>query len=254
MAGDLIYKDGTFVGAEHASQGLFVYRFVRTIGHQPQLLAGHLAQLDKAADAIFARRCDIDEASCEAIIASLLRRNCCSERFSHIVMIRMFANGSTEILFHDTSLYDGIALRALQPKAVAVTAYDSLAHHRSSATLATTELHRAYAARCGADVAIALNEAGELLSIDGAAPSIVCGRKIIFSPQTVDEPEYDAMMRIATEQNRPMECRAIRADELLRADELFYIDHRGVTAVALYEGHRYADIVVNRLACDMASR
>ena len=248
MKSDIIYRDGDFVEADHASQGPFVHRFIRTAGHKPIFLGAHLDLLAQAAEAIFGLVRTIDERECSQAIASLLRRNACAEHFSHVVMVRIYADGILEILFHETSLYDRMSMRMIQPKAISLLSHDTTFTYPSSATIATTTLHRAYAAGRGADVVVAISKAGEVLSIDGAPAAIIRNRAVTFSTQAFAEPEYEAIIEAATAQKRTIECRIIHAEELLQADEIFYIDHRGVTGLAQYDSRQYLTFSTESIA------
>lgn len=245
---EAIFRDGKIAEQGAARQGCFAYQCVRTLGYRAIMLDEHLALLDTASQELFDRPSAFaDSAITAANIAMLLSHNGYSEQRSHIVALRTFADGSLEIECLETSLYDTLTLRALRPVATTIRAYDEAVQHPSSASLAATLLHREYARMHGAEVVVTIDIKGHLRYIDGAEAAVLIGGKIIFAPHATS-PEYALLMRAAAELGRKTECRNIEAKELLRADEVLFIDHRGITALESLASRRYADIVTERLA------
>ena len=245
---EAIYYNGSMGDKRHSADRSFVCRHVRTLGHRAILLDEHLEQLDIASYNLFGRASALSDTTTTAeAIASLLEHNGYSDKLSHIIMLRAYADGNYEIECIETSIYDTLTLRALRPIAVAIRAYDECATFPSSATLATALLHREQALRQGADVAITVDAEGRIGAIDGAEAVMVINGRLIFSSRAT-APEYKLLMRCALNLGREIECREIEEKELLRADEVWFVDYRGITALASYGSRHYADIVAERLA------
>lgn len=246
--GEAIYHNGEICDKRHSLNRSFAHRYVRTLGYRAMLLEEHLEVLDMASYQLFGRPSALPDAATTAdAIASLLGRNGYSDKLSHIVMLRTYADGDCEIECIETSLYDTLTLRALRPVAIAVRAYDECATYPSSATLATALMHREQAHRQGAEVAIAVDTEGRVGTIDGAEAVVLIDGRLIFSPHATT-PEYKLLMRCALHLGREVECREIEEQELRRADEVLLVDYRGITALASYGSRHYADIVAERLA------
>ena len=146
--------------------------------------------------------------------------------------------------FEGVSLYRGYDLRSLMPEAVTLQYEPPLFDAPTSAREAAVELARQYAGLQGASVAVRCDRNGTLMAADEAA---------LFAIRVYAPPGEASI-------GRSLAVRSIRAaglelaeapvgrDDLPRMDELFFIDHRGVTALSRCDGQPYMAIFAERIA------
>ena len=115
----------------------------------------------------------------------------------------------------------------------------------TSAARAHTELLRKYAERYGCSCVICVDHNGIVGNIDGAALMAVIDREIIVS-QAIESVEKALMIeRLRERRHESVVVRDISIEELRRADEIFYVDVRGITSVSELEGEILSDFVAN---------
>ena len=227
--------------------GLYLYQTVHLARGRARNVAGHIAVLDAASRELFGR----PYAPAAERLAKRIETLSAAERYpagvSGFVRIELDPDGTERLLPAGVSLYDGYALRSLQPEAVTLRYDLPLTEAPTSAREAAAQLARRMAERAGADVAVRCDREGILREADDAPLFAVRGKTAFVSPAEACV-ERELGLRAVEAAGLELEERPVMRDELPRFDELFYVDHRGVTALAHCDGHPCMAILAERVA------
>lgn len=211
------------------------------------MLREHVAVLREAARTLFGIAYAPDSAQLTARIAAVAARERYPSGVSGFMRIELEPDGTERLLPAGVSLYKGYALRSLTPAGITMQYDTPLTDAPTSAREAAGQLAQQLAERSGAAVAVRCDREGVLLAADEAPLFAVKGRTILTSPapQSVERMlGLRAAAALGLEViEHPMEKAAL---PLL--DELFYIDHRGVTALSHCDGHPYMALTAERIA------
>ena len=156
-------------------------------------------------------------------------------------------SGSLRLEFEGVSLYRGYDLRSLMPEAVTLQYEPPLFDAPTSAREAAVELARQYAGLQGASVAVRCDRNGTLMAADEAALFAIRGKRVYVPPGETTAERSLALGSIRAAGLELIEA-PVGRDELPRMDELFFIDHRGVTALSRCDGQPYMAILAERIA------
>ena len=148
------------------------------------------------------------------------------------------------------SLYDGYALRSLQPEAVTLRYDLPLTEAPTSAREAAAQLARRMAERAGADVAVRCDREGILREADDAPLFAVAGHTVLAAPGT-QSVERELTVRAVRAAGLELREEPFGCGELPRIDELFFADHRGITALARCDGQPLMSLIAERIALVM---
>lgn len=226
---------------------LCLYQTVHVANFRPRMVEKHAALLTQGARELFGCAYTPRIGELEERIAALARAERFPRAVSGFVRIELTAEGRERLLPAGSSLYAGYALRSLMPEACVVEYEIPFGPAFTSAHEAMALLARRQAEAAGADTAIRCDRRGVCYAVDEAPLFAVCGKRILTAPapQSVE---------------RDLACRAIRRaglevaeepvvrDDLARLDELFFVDHRGVTALSRCEGVPYMSLLAERVA------
>ena len=117
----------------------------------------------------------------------------------------------------------------------------------TSAREAAAGLARQQARLHGASVAVRCDGDGIVRTADNAPLFAVRGKTAFVSPAEACV-EQELGLRAVEAAGLELEERPVMRDELPRFDELFYVDHRGVTALAHCDGHPCMAILAEQVA------
>lgn len=241
---DYVYRNGEFIDASADCGAPFVYQYIRTDGHRALQLQRRMELLDAASWRIRHTPSGLDAGEIAAAAERLLIRNGYPDFGSHILLLRSYGNADYILSCHGTSMYDTLSIRALRPKATIVESGGIFDGLPTSASLAANRLLSEYVATEGCRAFVAADGAGRIVSVDGGTPVII-SKGIITVSESAVTAEAEIVMRAFERDGRRTEIRDITRDELLAADELAGIDHRGITSVSECDGTAYSDIILN---------
>lgn len=239
---DAIYKNGKFIDASADCDAPFVYQYIRTEGHRALQMQRRMELLDAASWKVRHSPSGLDAGRTAAAVERLLTHNGYPDYGSHIVLLRSYGNSEYTLSCHGTSLYGDLALRALRPRATIVEWGGIFDDMPTSASLASARLLGEYVATQGYGAFVAIDGAGKVVSVDGGTPVIITKGAIVVS-ESVLTVEAEIVMRAFERDGRRTEIRNISREELLAADELAGIDHRGITSISECDGTAYSDII-----------
>ncbi len=205
----------------------FLYQMIHVAGRTPRWLDLHLAHLQQDEMTLYGHVSNLDWAAVGARIVALLEEGRYPKERSTSLRLELSPEGELSYRFDEGGLYQGYVLRALRPVGHLCRFAIPWEGVRSSAELAAWELAEA---TVGQGVVIRCNEQGHLLEADHAPLFAVYGRTIYTSrePQGV---AGELAQRAIQKAGYRLQIEPVCEEHLPLLDELFYVDHRGVTAL-----------------------
>ena len=227
---------------------LYLYQTVHLARGRARNAEAHAARLDAASRELFGR------GYAPARLAARIEALAAAERYptgvSGFVRIELGADGEERLTPAGVSLYDGYALRSLQPEAVTLRYDLPLTEAPTSAREAAAQLARHMAERAGADVAVRCDREGILREADDAPLFAVAGHTVLAAPGT-QSVERELAVRAVRAAELELREEPFGCGELPRIDELFFADHRGITALARCDGQPLMSLIAERIALVM---
>lgn len=227
---------------------LYLYQTVHLARGRARNAEAHAAWLDAASRELFGR------GYAPARLAARIEALAAAERYptgvSGFVRIELGADGEERLTPAGVSLYDGYALRSLQPEAVTLRYDLPLTEAPTSAREAAAQLARHMAERAGADVAVRCDREGILREADDAPLFAVAGHTVLAAPGT-QSVERELAVRAVRAAGLELREEPFGCGELPRIDELFFADHRGITALARCDGQPLMSLIAERIALVM---
>ena len=227
---------------------LYLYQTVHLARGRARNAEAHAARLDAASRELFGR------GYAPARLAARIEALAAAERYptgvSGFVRIELGADGEERLTPAGVSLYDGYALRSLQPEAVTLRYDLPLTEAPTSAREAAAQLARRMAERAGADVAVRCDREGILREADDAPLFAVAGHTVLAAPGT-QSVERELAVRAVRAAGLELREEPFGCGELPRIDELFFADHRGITALARCDGQPLRSLIAERIALVM---
>lgn len=227
---------------------LYLYQTVHLARGRARNAEAHAARLDAASRELFGR------GYAPARLAARIEALAAAERYptgvSGFVRIELGADGEEHLTPAGVSLYDGYALRSLQPEAVTLRYDLPLTEAPTSARKAAAQLARRMAERAGADVAVRCDREGILREADDAPLFAVARHTVLAAPGT-QSVERELAVRAVRAAGLELREEPFGCGELPRIDELFFADHRGITALARCDGQPLMSLIAERIALVM---
>ena len=227
---------------------LYLYQTVHLARGRARNAEAHAARLDAASRELFGR------GYAPARLAARIEALAAAERYptgvSGFVRFELGADGEERLTPAGVSLYDGYALRSLQPEAVTLRYDLPLTEAPTSAREAAAQLARHMAERAGADVAVRCDREGILREADDAPLFAVAGHTVLAAPGT-QSVERELAVRAVRAAGLELREEPFGCGELPRIDELFFADHRGITALARCDGQPLMSLIAERIALVM---
>ena len=226
--------------------GVYLYQRLRTVDYRPLHTAAHLSRLRDGAGSLFGRPAELPAGRIADEIGALLRANGYPAGGA-TVTLRLYADGTYALTADGVSLYRTYALRSLRPAAAVVPCDGYRPEWPTSARRETARWAQQEAERSGARCALLCDRDGIVRTADDAPLFAVRGKTAFVSPAEACV-ERELGLRAVEAAGLELEERPVMRDELPRFDELFYVDHRGVTALAHCDGHPCMAILAERVA------
>jgi len=225
----------------------YLFQTLHVAGRRPRLLREHLAALSRCRTLLLGRALALDPAEVENRIAELLDRERYPVDRSAYVRLELPFGDRPVYRAEETALYRGYVLRALHPTAVTRPFELPFGGLPTAAAELTWLTARRMAEAQAVHLTVRTDAEGILRDADGAPLFLVRGREILTAaePATVEA-------RLAAEAIRQAGYR-LRIEELHRKelpllDELFYADHRGITALERCDGRLLMAVIAARVA------
>lgn len=231
-------------------QEVYLYQTLHVLDGRCGGLGEHLAVLDRWSRELYGRQFAPHFGELAAGIAALTAREmpagCDRSAFVRLVVPDP-SEKPYRLEFAGVSLYRGYDLRSLRPEAVTLQYDTPLPEAPTSAREAAAQLARKRAQRAGAAVAVRCDADGIALTADDAPLFAVRAKRVFTSPAGASAERMLAMRGIRAA-GLEVEERPLEREALSRYDELFYVDHRGLTALARCDGEPMMAILAERIA------
>lgn len=239
--------DDRATGGECIPEGLYVYQNVRIGGGRPLMVDRYAATLRRAAADVMGVEADIDERVLSRRIADLLDKNGYPSDMAAYVTVRYYLSGETVLLGGDILPYSKVSARRVFPSA-AVVDYDiPFSDQPSSLSLAAGQTALQHARAAGADIAVRRNSGGIIVSAGDAPIFIVEGRRVISSSASVLTADLEAVAEAVAAAGFELHIDDITSETLAAADEVFFADCRGITALSRCGRNVYMHIIASRI-------
>lgn len=202
--------------------------------------------LDAASRKLFGRRYTPSLTALEQRIEALAGRERFPSQVSAFVRLELSAEGQERLIPCGTSLYDGYALRSVMPDAVTLCCelpFDAptWAHE------AAVQLAGVCAQGRNASTGVLYDSRGVIRTAEGAPLFAVRGSLVCASPAPRSV-ERDLGIEASVAAGLEFCERPLTLDGLKDWDELFWVDHRGVTGLAHCDSHAYMSLTAGRVA------
>ena len=241
------YIDGCAFERDDFPEGLYVYQTMMTFGHQALHLGAYLALLAEASQELLHRPLPLKVADVAALISDFLRKNGYPAAMPSYVELRYYRSGEVVLLGGEVSPYPKLGLRLLMPTGVDVCYDLPLSESRSSLSRAVAEAAQAEAENRGARVAVRVDSEGFLRSVEDVELFVSKEYTVMTSTQPTSVEGSllaDAIRRAGLQ----LEVVPIALDAAENADEIFYADHRGITALGSFNERPMMHILAEKIA------
>lgn len=242
--------DGRTADCGRLPDGLYVYQQVRTVGRHGLNTGRHFEILDRASREVLGFGVRSDAGSLDTQISKLLEDNGYPSDGLSFVTLRQYQSGQLLVAANPIFPYRERKLRIVYPQA-GIADYElpfteqPTSMSESATAIALRELQRKDSR---IKTVIRRNTAGEILSADGAPLFIIEGRQVVSPLRTTDSVEFETAAAAAMRAGLTFATDVVDTERLLNADELFFADYRGLTAVSTCEGHLYIHLLTERLS------
>lgn len=238
-----LINNGVVSRCDSEEQGLFLYQHMRAQNGKIFNLKEHLELLNSTAVSLFGEPISLTEKVVVKSCEELLYRGGYSSTAIHILELRVWQSGKYQLRVAETSLYKGFALRVMRPKALLAEGCNYPFSQPTSAAAAMVDFLRLSALQQQCQIAICTDNNGFVTSVDGATPIVVHGTDITISNSAVSIYSNIVLSALKQLQNQHVKVAPITLADLRSADELFYADARGITAVGSFENCHYSDSI-----------
>ena len=228
----------------------YIYEYIRTQGYEPLHFEEHFTRLEALAHKLFLAPLAISRKELQRLISERLHNEGYSPKTTNAVAVRYHNTGDIAIECIDI-LYNNFALRALHPQAYTCRLSGELLTENTSAKESMLELNRTMGEITEEGVALWVNELSEVIAIDGSPVIVVFDDEIRFS-RMGSGVEFELAYNAVNKMKGNISREEISLEELKRAKELLYIDHRGLSAVKSLDNTFYMDITATKIAAKIA--
>lgn len=240
------YINGCVFERDGFPEGLYVYQSIMTFGHKALCLDDYMQLLERASQEILHRPLSFDRTEADTLIAGFLRKHSYPVAKPAYVELRCYLSGEVVLLGGDVSPYEEFGLRLIMPSGVDV-AYDlPLSECCSSISRAVADAARAEAENRGAKVAVRIDGDGFARSVDEAELFVV-EEYTVKTPNLPTSVEGRLVAAAIERAGLRLEVAKMTVGEVEKADEIFYADHRGVTALASFNGRPMMHILAEKI-------
>ena len=241
------YINGQLFERDDFPNGVYVYQTIMTFGHQPLHLAAYLQLLDKASQEILHRPSPLKANELSSLISNFLRKNGYPATMPAHVEVRLYHSGEVVLLGGEVSPYPQVGMRLVMPAGTDVIYDLPFSELRSSLRRTAAEVATLTAESRGAKVAVRFDTTGCARSVDDNEIFIVEGYSVM-TPNTPTSVEGQLLAKAISRAGLQLEICDITPSMLDNADEIFYADHRGITALGSYNQRPMMHILVEKIA------
>lgn len=229
---------------------LTLFQTVHVAHGKARLVREHIALLDEAAREWFGYGYAPDPKVLAQQIVEITRSAGYPTSVSSFVRITLHENSDETLSPAGLSLYDGYAFRSLLPEGRIFPYELPFLSAPSSMREAVAQAGRVAAHKTEDRIAVRCNASDELEAADESPLFAVIGKEIRYLPRFRFAEENLIRQSLTNAGLKLVETPFGRTD-LPRIDELFYVDHRGITALSRCDGQPLMSIFAERIATAM---
>lgn len=244
-ASDAILPDGRLVTAAELPDEPYVYQTLHTLGYKALHTGEHLRLASLYGEELFGCSVRLIPVRLQRLVSKLLDSLRYPKSVSCFVELRLYASGLTCLRAGERGLAAGYLFRPVYPNAVTIPFYA-----RRIPCSATREAIRTadWTARAQkADAWVGIGPDGRVACCDGCLLFGVEDRTVL-TPRIEDSVDYTSALHAIRSAGYRLRVGELTPDDLGRLDELFYIDHRGITALRQLDGRLLMHIIAERIA------
>ncbi|MFI3263860.1 MAG: hypothetical protein SNG38_02465 [Rikenellaceae bacterium] len=215
-------------------------------------LEAHIMLLSEAYQQIYRRPITLDTEKIIERIKKVIKRSYYTNGTSIFVTLQLTQDGEVTISKRQRSLYHGYALRSIFPKAAIVDF--NIPHISLSTTLRQEVIEMAnHTARNYHSCEVALRaSADEVDMINGAQVFAVTTQGDIITSAKSHSVEHKITKEIIKKMDIALEERPLKIKEITKLEELFYVDHCGLTAIKSCSERAFMTIISNKIAAELS--
>lgn len=244
-APDAILSDGRPITAAELPDEPYVYQTLHTLGHRAWHTGEHLRLVNLYGEELFGHSVRLIPVRLQRLVSKLLDTLRYPVSVSCFVELRLYASGLTCLLAGETGLAAGYLFRPVYPDAVTVPFYARLLPCSATREAVRTATWTARAQK--ADAWVGIGPDGRVACCDGCLLFGVEGRTVL-TPRVEDSVDYTSAQHAIRSAGYRLCVGELTPDRLERFDEIFYIDHRGITALHQLDGRLLMHIIAERVA------
>lgn len=227
--------------------GIYLYQTLHLAFGQVRNLEAHIAVLDAASRRLFGRPYVPGAEALARRVTSLAAAERYPSGVSGFVRLELGAEGEERLTPAGVSLYPGYGFRSLTPSAVTLSYDIPFSEAPTSVREAVAAWARHEAVRRGADIAVHCDRQGVARDADNAPLLGISGHTAYLAPGLASVERTLAAEAVRAAGLKLLEEPFVR-DDLRHFDELFFVDHRGVTALSHCDGHPLMALLAERVA------
>ena len=224
-----------------------LYQIVHCRHNRPRCLEEHLALLAREYHALWGVRPTLLVEQFRGQLTQLLHRERYSSAVSSFVRIDLNREGNIVFTPLGSSLYDGYALRSIRPNACTLPYEIPFDRPYTSAAEAAYALAEECARSQGFEAAVRCDREGVCYAV-GAAQLFAIGGGVLYTSLAPYSVEAKIITLAAERLRLRLDIHPLKREELQRYEELFTVDHRGITSLAHCDGHPFMALRTERLA------
>lgn len=222
-----------------------IYQIVHTLGGTIYHLEAHLKLLFEAYFELFSSYIELDQSDIERQIKETIERSHCPKDISLFVRISLSAQGKLLIEEYERSLYCGYAIRSISPTAALVDFNLPYATYPTTIRSQLTEFANHAARKQGCEVA--LRCCGNIVDMVNCAQIFGLNDQGIFTAADSYSVEHQATKEAVRALGLNLIEGVITVEQLASFDELFYVDHNGITAIRSCNNNYYMSLTAPSL-------
>lgn len=221
---------------------LFIYQRVRATDNMVINLDKHLDILKTYTEILMPQTPLPTAKEIEQMCQRLLLRGGYSASATLFLDIRIWQSGKVRISVVGTSIYKQFSLRVLRPKAALIEGCSTPLLYPTSAEISCNQLLQNIVRQSGCDIAIAVDNR-QVTAVESANPIAVHGTRVTISKSissVYTDMVFEALQKLPQYE---VSIEPLTVQLLSTADEIFYADYRGITAVGTLGEKHYSDSV-----------
>ena len=224
-----------------------VYQIVQFRGGHARLVEEHAAVLEEEARELFGRSPKLVLTDIRKAMERVVEREKYADAETAYLVLRAFEDGHTEITAGGRSMYEGYALRTIHPRAITLAYSLPLGDLPTPARDATVRETRCMARARRADVAVRCTAEGRCRSCEGHPIGAIYHNRLIL-PKFRRHVERDLLRRAADLIGLEVVEMAFNERQAGLLEEIFWVDHRGITALGSINSAPLMALTVERLS------